>query len=114
MKRTTKIKQEKEVVVLATAYPSPLYRYYGNMKPLIIEARLVGSSVRFYEIDTRNNKTNLLKQELVRELFPLGKSKTEQPFRKQGNESFYAVLYQDRSRYKPVFEAIIKNKEHHG
>jgi len=86
--------------ILAKAYPNPLYINHNNLKDVVLEARLVNDQVRFYETHPETtNKEICLSEKVVRSLFPLGKSKTDQPFLKHINKEFWAVLYRRRKRH---------------
>lgn len=92
--------------VLAKAYPNPRYMHYNNVKRVVLEARLTGNRVHFYEVDTENGKSKFRDEQFIKELINgKGESINRRPFlhNSKVNADFYAVLMRNRKRYRDTF-----------
>lgn len=101
--------------VLARAFPNPLYLNHRNVKDMVLEARLVGGQVRYYETHPNTTKREYcLTEARVKSLFPVGKLKADQPFShnaSKANKEFYAVLFKHRKRYAQQVAELKNNVE---
>jgi hypothetical protein len=105
MKRRRPIPQQQKSRLLATATPSMQYRWYKhNFRDVTLEARLVNNKVIFYEVNGTSQRC--ISERIVHALFPIGTLVKNQPFRKEENRDFYAVLNRHRKRYQEKFNQL--------
>jgi len=98
--------------LLAVAKPNFSYQYVNNFKNIILEARLIGHKVMYYEVHVdgiKKGKEICLRQEIVHELFHCSRLIHERPFVMKPNRDFYAVLERHRSKYHDRF-ILLKEK----
>jgi len=93
--------------VLAKAIPNWQYKYIANFRDVILEARLVGSKVMFYEV-REDGREFCLRQETVHQLFDSSTLIIERPFlaKSKDNRDFYAVLNRHRIKYIERFKEL--------
>src|SRR4030042_7109375 len=91
--------------ILAIAKPNKLYCWYKNLTYVILEARFIGNRISFWEV--WEGRENLLSEDRVKSMFLTGISRKDQPFLKDENQDFYAVLYRHKKEYKPIYESLI-------
>lgn len=97
--------------IIAIAKPNKQYEHYANLHNTIIQARLLHHKIIFYELDhSRPNWKKRQPEQFVKSLFLNGVAIKSQPFTKQGNRDFYAVLYRQQTQYRDHFKQILNKK----
>jgi hypothetical protein len=76
--------------LLATATPNPAYEYRQNFVGVTMEARLMGTQVRFFELN--NGDVFPLTHETVGHMFKPDHLIVDQPYLIKDNRAFYDVL----------------------
>jgi hypothetical protein len=96
------------IEVLATAKVNELYRWKTTFSKCKIDATVEDGNVLFLEYF--NGNVNVLNENLVASLFPLGISVPDRPFLIRDNQDFYTVLYRNKKRFHEKYEEIVKRK----
>jgi len=96
---------------IATARPNKNYINYRNLRDTIIEARIIGGQVRFYELRS-GTEIKCLTQDLVKSLFSQNKLISDRPFLEKENPQFYAILYRNRKSNQETFTRLINHQIH--
>ena len=96
--------------ILARAKPSKRYRWYNSISDLILQARLVGGRVIYYELhESDSSWSKSLSQDQVKAMFPKGKRIKDQPFLKKENRDFYTVLHRRKEKYKAAYQLLLED-----
>jgi len=94
--------------ILATATPNKKYRHYANLKNTLIQARIVGGQVRFYEMHDGKEK-RCLTHERVKSLFLNGRLINRKPFLEKENKQFISILYKNRKLNHSLVSQLINH-----
>jgi len=94
------------MIILAVAKRNEFYVWKNTFAKCTIEAVLENDHVSF--IEHYNGHVTILREELVRSLFPKDTPIRDRPFLIKDNKEFYAILNRKKEKYKHIFEKIVE------
>ncbi len=99
--------------IICTAIPNKNYTWSNNIRSFKLHACIENKHIVFYE--EYANNLNLLSEEFIHNLFPIGVPIRDKPFLIIENKEFYTILNRKKKKYNAEFIKIIhslKNKKY--
>jgi hypothetical protein len=90
---------------IAQAFPNRRYQFFSSIASVRLEARVSNGRVYFYSIE--NDTEVRLKEQTIRDLFPVDASIKRRPFNYKDNHKFWVVINRKKKKYQSEYEELV-------